>query len=303
MDKEKHKSKPKNGDRNEMINWRLQEMYRRAIALRDAGWNRVTEASNQHYIRIKGESLQAVSLDDKRALCGIGDSAKTVDAIKVRLKNNEASELAPSVFESKKERRLQASLIMNALKNGGSLLSVDCFRPLSKNNGGDLDELIFVMDEISFGDNKHFHHENDRYFTDGNVIRIARPNIVRIDIFAVGVKEGVSFPVLIELKSSRDKTTLISQLNNAQFEVCGESQGSGQRTEHIQSFVCAVTGRNFKLAFDKARKVIVWPALRDDPIDQASSGELKDITVIEYWPKDFSDPNCLNFPRVMRAIL
>lgn len=250
-----------NDVRNKVINNRLMTMAKLAKDLADSGWSRCEQAENDRYIRINGDGYQAVSLKDETALCGYGKKTKKLE----KVQNNFHLNLVCNVeaIKKKRERRLQAYLIKQALSNDGSLIpAIPCLVIA-------FSELIFVTDEISFGDKN----------TDG---------ATRIDILAIGKLKGTAsdsadyVPVCIELKHVRS-LEIDGQLKRAVNSVCGEGVNKTDRRHHIGTLINVFVGSNLQIDFDEVRKIIVWPAydlygLRNTDIDD-------EIYLAEYFTK------------------
>lgn len=262
------KSKP-SGHRDNLISWRLKNMAGFAEELASSGWDKKAQASNNRYIRIGGESVRMVSLDDASALNHCGRNYTTIvncikneqppEHLETTSKNGKKS-----VFESKKERRLQAHIIKTALMSNDSLLDKSLFKCLK--DGELLDELVFLTDEISFGDKNH------------------GPTI-RCDLFALGQLGEETFPVMIELKSTRSldgkKNGLIQQLKDAEKEITTHAEEADQLSRAI------TPGKGFSHP-KKCMKILVWPKAESNPRKDTLE-KIKDagIIAIEYCPKDF----------------
>ncbi len=245
--------------RDAIIKSRLDEMSNRANEIHVSGWDISAEAEKNRYIRILGESFRAVSLDDKSPLCGFGeDDAKTIANVKEHFLIK-PKDLSEKNWKAKKERRLQSWIIKHALMNERNLLKNELFSCLRD----DFDELLFAIDEVSFGDKNH-------------------GPTVRCDLLAVGVKGDEVFLSVIELKSERALDRLLDQLDNAEKEIDAHR---GEIVELMKRLTSKEI-RNFAV-----KKILVWPA--------ATQGERKDTTekrknsgvdFIEYSPKDFDHP-------------
>lgn len=261
-----------NSDRDEVINKRLSTMIRLANNLSTSEWNRFEEAKQEKYIRINGNGYQAVSLNDKTALCGYSKNAETPEKVKDNFgKDIDCDEKA---VEKKRERRLQAYLIKLALSNKGSLISaIPCFYKK-------FEELIFVTDEISFGDR-------------------ATGGAVRIDILALGKPKGSSdyVPVCIELKHVRNME-IVGQLEDAVIHVCGDENNSCDRRDHIGQIIKSFTGVGcIKINFNAVKKVIIWPEYSRGGSRNKEIPD--DIILVEYYTddkgKNFEDPSEIKF--------
>jgi hypothetical protein len=180
--------------------------------------------------------------------------------------NRQPKNLAEKYLAIKKERRLQSWIIKQALMNRRDLMKSQIFECLKES----FDELIFALDEVSFGDKNHKHP-------------IEEADIVRCDLLAVGVKDGNTFPVVIELKTSRDLGRLIEQLKNAEREIISHEQ-------EIRSLMELITGK--KISDSTVKKVLVWP---DGNESKTTATKRKDSNVffVQYSPCEFESPNTL----------
>lgn len=202
--------------------------------------------SKKCYIRIAGRGFRAISLHNASPLCEFKKAPYTKD-IKLMLDH---AKNPISQVEGNPERKIQCYLIKNALANDFDLKKV-----LGINNAI-YDELLFALDEV---------------------VLVKAPNIpkIRCDILAVGVKDAVAFPVLIELKYERQKTILNDQLN-----VFCDKMHDIFRDEFANLLSNCV---NKKVSMSKIGKMIVWPA----PDGKTSQNTMpyfkkKGIDVIEY---------------------
>ncbi|HZL26990.1 MAG TPA: hypothetical protein VFC39_10720 [Acidobacteriaceae bacterium] len=189
-------------------------------------------AKDFRYVRILGNGFRPVSISVINP-CG---HLKDIDGRQIKKCNGlaEAMERAKSANRKeytpgagKPEHRVQASLIREALLGG--LRLHQAFQGFDH----EFDELIFVMDELSLeaGENK-----------------------LRADMIAVGHKNGTYFPVFIELKNSRQLTTLKRQLNKAN-EMLWENE---EARSMFAKFLNAVAGVNVDTAAE-AKRMIIWP--------------------------------------------
>jgi len=249
-----------NKEWNRVVQKRLKQMAARAGERRE--WlNNTNEPKNRDwYIRICGESYRAVSLNEASPLMGFRKAgAKKLDTILNHFEKGEASQ---SRKENIPERKIQCWLIKQSLNNNlklSSALALDDKK---------YDQLLFALDEVSLGDNNH------------------QP-IVRCDILAVGVQNGNAFPVLIELKSARDKKRLGEQLENF---VCHIKHFSHEFEELLS---CCV---NKKVSVsEKIGKMIVWPESKNAREESISEFHEEKIDVIEYEWDHNSNINCIKF--------
>lgn len=264
--------KPNTKERNVMINWRLRNMKRLVDELNSdfVGWNETERASKDQYIRINGEGVRAVSLADKSALCGYGKtSSHKVPKTAIEHFEFIPNDLVEKTFSTKQERRMQSHLIKQALLNNRSLLGAGALSCLSEK----FDELLFALDEVSFGDN------NLEIEPDDN----EHPKIVRCDILAVGIKDGDVFPVLIELKSVRSLQRLGAQLEYAAKDISCNSA----RISAMATLLSTVTRKKLNsYSADKICKILVWPAGKESITTSnniANDPKLKDLIYIEYF--------------------
>jgi len=261
--------KPEDGIRNDMINWRLRNMKHLVDEVKFAGWNESERAKNDQYIRINGEGVRAVSLADRSALCGYEKTSSHKDPSKVieHFARNLGA-FNDKTFASKQERRMQSYLIKQALLNKRSLLGKSGLFCLN----GMFDELLFALDEVSFGDNKLDNEPDDE----------EHPKVVRCDILAVGVKDGDVFPVLIELKSVRSLQRLGDQLKYAAKDI----SWNPDRISAIATLLSLVTGQKFSnYSAGKICKILVWPAGKESITTSnniANDSKLKDLIYVEY---------------------
>lgn len=257
------------GDRTALIKWRLKNMIAFAKEMQKPLWDESLAATNDKYIRILGESCRAVSLNDLSPLCGYGGTGSKVVSNVIKHFDDakrEPIKLAGDDWKKKKERRLQSWIIKQGLMNGRDLLQSPIFNCLKTH----FDELLFALDEVSFGDNNH------------NL-----PKIVRCDLLAVGVKGNNVFPVVIELKSNRALGDLIMQLANAEKEIDSHSNEIGELMKSL-------TKKN--ISDFAVRKVLVWPAATIG--ESKGTAEIRtnsDVIFVEYSPKDFKHPEEMVF--------
>jgi hypothetical protein len=256
------KAKP-TGDREALIDWRLEFMTTLAAEQKRLGWNEVEEAHHNKYIRINGESYRAVSLSDGAPLCRFDKSGSPKwGTIQRHFEKNPVS-VDETVLEKKRERRLQSRIIKQALIKNRNLLDDSLFGNALKD---EFDELLFALDEISFGDANH------------------GPTI-RCDLVAVGKCGNDVLPIVIELKSERSLSSLFKELDNASNEI--ESHHA-----KFSALLKTVTGMSVSKGA-KARKILVWPALDSGRENNATVEKRKEsgILFIEYTPRFFTSPD------------
>ena len=251
-------------------------------SLRVEGWDEVARAKADQYIRINGESMRAVSLADGAALCQYHTTSNN-DASKVIAHFNGQPKILDLTGKNKKpERRLQAYLIKQALMNNRSLLGSHALHCLNCM----FDELLFALDEVSFGDNKLKVSPNVK----------KSPAIVRLDLLAVGIKDGIAFPVIIELKTDRHLKRLGEQLANAEAELVENNERILAVTELLNS----VTVAGIK-AYNKDSnicKILVWPRplVKESKLTtqrMATDPILTKLICVEY--EEISADNSLDF--------
>lgn len=253
---------------------RLKKMVKMAQELRQCeDFNSKEYAQRNNYVRIGGESFRAVSLFDSYPLCGIGKSgsrklATVLGHFEKAVNSNSKRELNARVLDHKKERRLQCWLVREALLNDGSLI-----KPLNLGKEH-FDELWFALDEVSIGDKSHPINDLAAQITLSPEQEGKKMNAVRCDILAVGVIGKEVFPVVIELKSKRDKDRLQKQLNN--FE-------NLLKYKHFEPYFSdlleACTGLKIN---SNCRKIIIWPALNEKNNKTVTAIHKNGIDLIEY---------------------
>lgn len=214
-------------------------------------------AKNYRYVRILGKSFRAISISPANP-CGRllrKDNSNMVSGcatIKAAILSAQGAHpydhdadfkparhiAAKADTPAKPEHKIQAFLIRHALMNGQKLDGI------LKGFDADLDELVFVTDELSTGE-------------------------LRADIIALGGKNGRYFPVFIELKIKRELKRLMAQLEGAQslMNIAG--------TDFINMLSAASGIPNEKISFDGYRLMIVWPPVsggkEDNRVEEARS--------------------------------
>ena len=212
------------------------------------------------YIRIGGNGYTAVSLDYNRPLLGFA-SGSTTDIETVV--SHFQKELKNKPGKSAPERHAQAWLIKQAINDK---LNLKTYLGL---DGSIYEELLFALDEVSFGDKGH------------------KP-IRRLDILAVGICDGSAFPVFIELKSDRKLGRLLDQLH--------EYQGHMKRYEsEFAMLLNACVNR--EINFSKYGKIIVWPKSPSDSVSGRVKNECdrRKVTVIESATDNWADIKDFSF--------
>ena len=223
---------------NKMTEWAKQR--RSFLANPPNGWG------EDRYIRIGGNGYTAVSLDWERPLLGFASGStsdiKTVISHFERVTVKELGRPTP-------EKRAQAWLIKQAINDK---LNLKTYLGL---DGSIYEELLFALDEVSFGDKGH------------------KP-IRRLDILAVGICDGSAFPVFIELKSRRDLGRLLVQLQDYQRHM--------KRYEpEFAMLLNACT--DVKVDLSKYGRIIVWPKSQSGRVSdrvEVECGQQK-VTIIE----------------------
>lgn len=260
-------SKPKPvGDREALIDWRLEFMTNQANGLKIESWNEVEAARKNRYIRINGESYRAVSLADDSPLSKFAESGACQLATIERHFDKKLEPKDGQWLEKKRERRLQSRIIQQALSSKRNMLIDSLFGKALERQ---FDELIFALDEVSFGDANH------TGATDNS----------RCDLVAVGRIGSDTFPVVIELKSERSLGRLFEQLDDASREI-------ERHQEYFGKLLKALTGISVSIA--EVHKILVWPALVSGHPDKKTTIEKCEkkgnagMLFIEYSPEKFS---------------
>jgi len=208
------------------------------------------ELKEDWYIRIGGNGYRAVSLACERPLLGFV-SGSTTDIEKVV--SHFHSERRNTPDRPTPEKCAQAWLIKQAINNRLNLktcLGLD---------GSIYDELLFALDEVSFGDRN-------------------QGPIERLDILAVGKSNGKAFPVFIELKSERSLGQLIKQLDKYQRQV-KRYEGEFKKLLHACTSI--------KVDLSEYGRIMVWPKRTSDRRSDRRSDRIEDkcakhkVTVIE----------------------
>lgn len=198
-------------------------------------------AKNYRYVRILGKSFRAISIspanpcgrllrkDNNNVVSGCATITAAILSAQGAHPYDHDADFKPARHiavkadtPAKPEHKIQAFLIRHALMSGQKLDGI------LKGFDAELDELIFVTDELSTGE-------------------------LRADIIALGGKNGRYFPVFIELKVKRELKRLMAQLEGAQalMNIAG--------TDFINMLSAASGIPNEKISFDGYRLMIVWP--------------------------------------------
>jgi hypothetical protein len=247
-------------NRDEVIRCRLNKMTEWAKQRRSFLANRPNGWGEDWYIRIGGNGYTAVSLDCERPLLGFASgSTNNIETVISHFQKKPKNKLGRSTTE----KRAQAWLIKHAINDK---LNLKTYLGL---DGSIYEELLFALDEVSFGDKGH------------------KP-ILRFDILAVGVCDGSAFPVFIELKSKRDLGRLLVQLR--------EYQGHMKRYEpEFAMLLNACT--NVEVNFSKYGRIIVWPKRPSSGVSRRVESECDQykVTVIESDTDNWSDIKDFSF--------
>jgi len=253
----------------EVIQRRLKNMTEMASELKEKEGLVSRYVKKDCYVRIGGESFRAVSLKENYPLCGCKkNGAKNLETIFGHFDKKDDKKLSEGILQKKRERRLQCWIIREALKNNRDLLI-----PLGINDP-QFEELLFALDEVSLGDNHHpvcnipslnLKNENKK-----------ETNAVRCDILAVGKNGSEIFPVIIELKSNRNKKKLEEQLYNFAELIKHFKKEFKELLEACTSLL---------LNDYMPRKIMIWPAPKlENGQTQNHLTHLNDngINVLEY---------------------
>jgi hypothetical protein len=246
--------------RDEIIRHRLTKMTEWAKRRRDYIADHRNELKEDWYIRIGGNGYRAVSLDLEHPLLGFASSStnniETAITHFQRKLRNKPRRCTP-------ERRAQAWLIKQAI-NGK--LSLKTYLGL---DGRLYEELLFALDEVSFGDKYHL-------------------PILRFDILAVGICDSGNFPVFIELKSDRELGQLHTQLRMYQDQV-------KPYEPEFKELLKACVDREVNLS--KYGRIIVWPKSTGGRVPPRVESECDrhKVTIIESDTHDWSDLTDFSF--------
>jgi len=226
-------------------------------------------AAQNQYIRIGGLGYRSVSLDEKSPLSGYTvKPSESLDKIFLQFKDSKPKPMDVDVLEKKKERRLQSWIIKNALLKNRDMIAAlslaDC----------PYDEILFATDEVSFG-------------------------AIRCDIVAVCRKGANYYPVLIELKSNRDKSELIRQIRVFCEKIV-------EYSHEFSELLGILTGIDpGKIMKKEPHKIIIWPLADSEwvngqsqlsPAAEKTRQDIVDdkkIHLIEYY--DFNDSAGIKF--------
>jgi hypothetical protein len=256
--------------RNNVIRHRLNKMTEWAKQRREFLANHAKEWNEDWYIRIGGNGFRAVSLNNCSPLFGFADkSDEDINEIIRQFKQNNTKNISDDL-DGLPERRVQCWLIKQAINDK---LNLKTYLGL---DGSIYEDLLFVLDEASFGDK------------DNQPIR-------RLDILAVGIYGGIAYPVLIELKSKRKLGNLLYQLGEYQSEM------KQFELEFKRLFKACV---NRDVNFSKYGKIMVWPKSpsgkksRTRTVDVEGDCREDNITVIESGTDKWSNSNDFSFHHV-----
>jgi hypothetical protein len=226
---------------------RLNSMAERAKRRVDFLEEHRTELNtNKCYIRINSSGYRAVSLDNCYPLCGFRKhSTKKIEQVLEHCANH-----LTKCIKVRPERRIQNHLIKYALAHNLDL------KPALGLNDTVYDELLFALDEVP-------------------LVNKNNKAVIRCDILAVGVRGKNAFPVLIELKSGRQKTELGRQLKD--FCALMNDKFPNEFAKLLDNCV------NRQVEMSKIGKMIMWPAPNGKTTKKTMADfEEASIDVIEY---------------------
>lgn len=223
----------------------LREMARFARLVHGEKIDHKDWAAKKKYVRINGGGLRVVSLCSDSP-CGAIDGHPTRrtpyrlhDALAGRIPDEGRKRPKP-------EHRLQATLIEHAIRWPESLpellhLSRQC------------SQMRLVTDELAVGD-------------------------IRADVVFAAEKDGVWFPVFVELKNSRSKDTLIRQLKNIANAITGNQEAASA----FEEFMRAAAKIEGPVDLSRHLKLLIWPKNPGAPQFHAFEGG---IQAVEFDPK------------------
>jgi hypothetical protein len=257
---------PKPKTKNELVAWRLCNMANYAKELQK--FDHAALAAQGKYIRIQGESVRLISIDPQTPLCKLqidGVDLGNSKSVSELVRNIDAAQQLESSRKPGEERAMQAYIIKAALTNNRSLSSL--FHGLIEYG---IDELMFICDELSVGD-RNTEDQGATY---------------RADLIALGKKDGICFPVFIELKYSRALGRLIEQLDNIQNEMMKPDVSPSFLK--LLSEVSGVPKESIDLGL--AKRMVVWPRPEGKENDRVSAAIKDKVIFVEYQPpsEDFS---------------
>lgn len=222
-------------------------------------------ARNYRYVRILGKSFRAISIspanpcgrllrkDNNEAVSGSATIEGAILSAQGAHPYDHVADFRPARHKTanadtpaKPEHKIQAFLIRHAL------MSEQKLHGILKGFDDELDELIFVTDELSTGE-------------------------LRADIIALGGRNGRYFPVFIELKVKRELKRLMRQLEGAQalMNIAGK--------DFIKMLSAASGIPNEKISFDGYRLMIVWPPVSGGKeVNQVGEARTKGFLFAEY---------------------
>jgi hypothetical protein len=256
--------KPKT--KNELVAWRLCNMASYAKELQN--FDHAALAARGKYIRIQGESVRLISIDPKTPLCKLqidGVDLGKSKSVSELVRNIDASQQLESSRKPGEERAMQAYIIKAALVKNRSLSSL--FPGLNEYG---IDELIFICDELSVGDK----NTEDQGAT------------CRADLIALGKKDGICFPVFIELKYFRALGRLVEQLDNIQNEM-----SKPDVSPSFLKLLSAVSGvPTDAIDLGRAKRMVVWPRPEGKESARVSAAIKENVIFVEYKPpsEDYS---------------
>ena len=212
-------------------------------------------AADKRYVRINGGGIRTVSLCSNSP-CGAVAGHPTRKTTHRLLEARHARIPEEDRVRPKPEHRMQAALIEHALRWPGDVrkrlhLADEC------------DALRFVTDELKVGE-------------------------IRADVVLAGCKDKVWFPVFIELKFGRNKTTVLGQLD----KIAGVFQEDAEAADAFVQFMRASASLDGAVDMSKALKVVIWPAAKGTP---RTEGFPKGVHVLEFdkerqLPERYDEP-------------
>jgi hypothetical protein len=258
--------------RDEVIRCRLNKMTEWAKQRRDFLTDHQKEWKEDWYIRIGGNGFRAVSLEQERPLLQIGPgTVRKIETVYDHFKKYDPKELK-ELGRSTPEKCIQSMVIQQVHRIGNNMKST------LKINKAEYDELIFAFDEVSMGDMLH-------------------PPVVRCDMLAVGLRKGIVYPVVVELKTERN-TKVFRQVKEFQTEILSFQS-------EFQALLNEALGKQHCFSYPSIGGIVVWPKSPDDK-EQPHIEEFchdNNIIIIQYnWDHQSNIEN-LKFKQVYSPIL
>jgi hypothetical protein len=222
------------------------------------------------YIRIGGNGFTAISVSNDHPLRGYKNwSVKQLKTVLSHFKKDNGLPSKPNgnpIKGLKEETRLQSRMIQHALNHENRLDGIFDWKLSGLDDK--FDEIHFVMDEVSLGD--------QNYKVPLAVPKNEEPEgIVRCDILAVGIKGKKAHPILIELKGERLQSRLLDQLKNFSELITDHFRGD------FENLFKACLGRSVDCS--KCYQFFIWPRpkVRIDA-DKLNKRKNIDVKVFEY---------------------